>query len=173
MPFHPLNGPVAIGGSDIQSVKTEIKSQNDHQTLDKRRIDFLQLDYRISHSCYVKANTGKLFILVNPSRVISGGSVPYCYFKAPVGHPDRAGRRLLGACSFFRSDVHRGDSDDTTPLHAACYEGHIEIARLLLDSGATADLDRENDDGDTPMSAATNEGHSAIVDLLETYASGS
>ena len=102
MPFHPLNGPVAIGGSDIQSVKTEIKSQNDHQTLDKRRIDFLQLDYRISHSCYVKANTGKLFILVNPSRVISGGSVPYCYFKAPVGHPDRAGRRLLGACSFLR-----------------------------------------------------------------------
>ena len=28
----------------------------------------------------------------------------YCYFEAPVGHPDRAGRRLLGACSFlFRS----------------------------------------------------------------------
>ena len=26
---------------------------------------------------------------------------PYCYFEAPVGHPDRAGRRPLGACSFF------------------------------------------------------------------------
>ena len=29
----------------------------------------------------------------------------YCYFEAPVGHPDRAGRRLLGACSFFRSSL--------------------------------------------------------------------
>ena len=27
--------------------------------------------------------------------------IPCCYFEAPVGHPDRAGRRLLGACSFF------------------------------------------------------------------------
>ena len=35
------------------------------------------------------------------------------------------------------------------PIYAACYEGHIEIARLLLDSGAAADLDRENGDGDT------------------------
>ena len=173
MPFHPLNGPVAIGGSDIQSVKTEIKSQNDHQTLDKRRIDFLQLDYRISHSCYVKANTGKLFILVNPSRVISGGSVPYCYFKAPVGHPDRAGRRLLGACSFFRSDVHRGDSDDTTPLLQASCEGHIEIVQLLLDSGAVSDLARADDDGEPPIDCAKSQGHTAVVDLLEKYVADS
>ena len=32
-------------------------------------------------------------------------SLSYCYFEAPVGHPDRAGRRLLGACSFFRSSL--------------------------------------------------------------------
>ena len=27
--------------------------------------------------------------------------IAYCYFEAPVGYPDRAGRRLSGACSFF------------------------------------------------------------------------
>jgi len=85
VPFHPLNGPVAIGGSDIQSVKTEIKSQNDHQTLDKRRIDFLQLDYRISHSCYVKANTGKLFILVIPRELYPAGRYLIAISKLRLG----------------------------------------------------------------------------------------
>ena len=32
-------------------------------------------------------------------------SLSYCYFEAPVGYPDRAGRRLLGACSFIRSSL--------------------------------------------------------------------
>ena len=55
----------------------------------------------------------------------------------------------------------------------ACAYGHIEIAKLLLDSGAASDLDRADNDGDTPMSCANEEGHTAIVDLLEKYASDS
>jgi hypothetical protein len=33
-------------------------------------------------------------------RLVVGDKLPR-EIEAPVGHPDRAGRRLLGACSFF------------------------------------------------------------------------
>ena len=67
MPFHPLNGPVAIGGSDIQFCqwKRRLKAS------DKRRIDFLQLDYRISHSCYV-------MLISDFSDIWISG---FCYFR--------------------------------------------------------------------------------------------
>ena len=40
-----------------------------------------------------------------PGSVLRGSISNYisCYFEAPVGHPDWAGRKLLGACAFFRS----------------------------------------------------------------------
>ena len=48
----------------------------------------------------------------------------------------------------------------------ACYKGHIEVCRLLLNNGATADLDREDSDG-TPKANAESQGHAAVVALLE------
>ena len=39
---------------------------------------------RLSMGCVLPRETGHCI------------QVPYCYFEAPVGHPDRAGRRLLG-----------------------------------------------------------------------------
>ena len=59
------------------------------------------------------------------------------------------------------------DSRHTTPLNAACLEGHIEIVRLSLDNGA--DLNVADNAGDTPKANAESEGHAAIVDLLSQY----
>ena len=42
-----------------------------------------------------------LFIYLLVSYLLMIVSLSYCYFEAPVGYPDRAGRRLSGACSFF------------------------------------------------------------------------
>ena len=46
---------------------------------------------------------------------------------------------LLDAC---------GDEDQDTPLHAACINGHLEVAMALVDRGA--DVDAEDDNQRTP-----------------------
>ena len=61
------------------------------------------------------------------------------------------------------------DSRNTTPLNAACWEGHIAVVQLLLDNGAVADLNVADDDGDTPKANAEYGGHTAVVDLLSQY----
>ncbi|KAI0515082.1 ankyrin repeat-containing domain protein [Xylaria bambusicola] len=48
-------------------------------------------------------------------------------------------------------------------LYAACYRGHADIARLLIEHGAA--LDGEGSLG-TPLEAATHLGHTTVVGLL-------
>ena len=57
--------------------------------------------------------------------------------------------------------------DGTTPLYAACAEGHAECVWLLLEAGAAVDLARP--DGTTPMFAACDEGHIECAQLLSSY----
>ena len=52
-----------------------------------------------------------------------------------------------------------------TPLHKACYGGHLEIVTLLLDRGSTA-IDRESARGETPLFISCREGHLEIARLL-------
>ena len=54
----------------------------------------------------------------------------------------------------------RGDS----LLMLACYHGHVETARVLLDHGADPEL--LNDAGQTPLAGAAFKGDSAVVALL-------
>ena len=49
-------------------------------------------------------------------------------------------------------------------LMSASFEGHVEIARLLL--AAKAHVDRTNHHGYTPLIVAAMQGHAAIVDVL-------
>lgn len=53
-----------------------------------------------------------------------------------------------------------------TALHRAAYEGHTEIARTLIASGAA--VDDRNDAENTPMHWAAENGHiAAVTTLLE------
>ena len=52
-----------------------------------------------------------------------------------------------------------------TPLHKACYGGHLEIVTLLLDRGSTA-IDRESGRGETPLFISCRKGHLEIARLL-------
>lgn len=51
-----------------------------------------------------------------------------------------------------------------TPLHKASLQGHLEVARTLLDQGAKIDCTDAEDD--TPMTLASFRGHTDIVRLL-------
>ena len=51
------------------------------------------------------------------------------------------------------------------PFHAACREGYIEIAKLLIDS--VDDMNQVDGDGLTPFSTACEGGHIDVVKLLK------
>ena len=42
--------------------------------------------------------------------------------------------------------------DEITPLHIACFQGHLKIAELLIKNGAK--LDAKDKEGDTPLANA-------------------
>ena len=58
----------------------------------------------------------------------------------------------------------KDDKDRSTPLHDAAYNGHVEIANLLLQNGA--ELNARRDNGDTPLHDAADKGHVEITRLL-------
>jgi ankyrin repeat protein len=62
------------------------------------------------------------------------------------------------------NDANAVDSSGLTPLHYACREGHVLIATLLLDAGASIDFASRS--GVTPLHRAAVAGHVDLVDLL-------
>jgi ankyrin repeat protein len=62
-------------------------------------------------------------------------------------------------------DVHSRDStDDTTPLHLASENGHVKVARFLLERGA--DVAAQNKDGGTPLHLASLYGEVEVAGML-------
>ncbi|KAF5597611.1 ankyrin repeat-containing protein [Fusarium subglutinans] len=59
----------------------------------------------------------------------------------------------------------QGGRFESSALHAACYRGHVEIARQLLECGA--DINLCDSDGCTALFWAEKLGRSDIVDLLQ------
>lgn len=51
-----------------------------------------------------------------------------------------------------------------TPLHAACAMGHLEVARVLIRAGVSAEITDNNTN--TPVHLAALQGHTAVLDLL-------
>ena len=60
------------------------------------------------------------------------------------------------------ADVHAQDKVDTTPLQLASCNGMAEIARVLLDAGATANSKGLN--GRSPLHEAVGGGHSPFIE---------
>lgn len=52
----------------------------------------------------------------------------------------------------------------STPLHLACWKGHLEVTCRLLDWGASAVL--VDDVGNTPLHEAAAAGHGDIMEKL-------
>lgn len=53
---------------------------------------------------------------------------------------------------------------NSTPLRAACFDGHLDIARLLVRNGA--DIEIANRHGHTCLMIACYKGHLEIVKFL-------
>ena len=66
------------------------------------------------------------------------------------------------------AEVDLAAEEGVTPLFAACFNGHVDAARLLLDKNAAVDR-TEKKYGMTPLCVAKKNGHSAIVALLEEH----
>eukprot|EP01065_Artemidia_motanka_P025861 TRINITY_DN30808_c0_g1_i1.p1 TRINITY_DN30808_c0_g1~~TRINITY_DN30808_c0_g1_i1.p1 ORF type:complete len:682 (+),score=218.68 TRINITY_DN30808_c0_g1_i1:65-2047(+) len=66
------------------------------------------------------------------------------------------------------ADIEKADSNGTTPLHNASFNGHLPIVKLLLDKGAAIDVRRtsataEADTQQTPLMWAICAGHYGVV----------
>ena len=61
--------------------------------------------------------------------------------------------------------VSRADSIGSQPLHWACDNGHLEVARWLHAEGAA--IDATTNYGETPLWLAQSGGHTAVVDWLQ------
>jgi ankyrin repeat protein len=56
------------------------------------------------------------------------------------------------------------NTDGSTPLHLACYNGHIDIVNILLKCNSSVNLC--NTDGSTPLHLACYNGNIDIVNIL-------
>ena len=65
------------------------------------------------------------------------------------------------------ADPNRGNDYGWTKLHQAGYSNDCDLARLMLDAGASTDLSARGDGG-TPLVAALFEGHREVAELLGT-----
>eukprot|EP00729_Bicosta_minor_P024073 gene24073-31626_t len=58
-----------------------------------------------------------------------------------------------------------GHPSGLTPLLAACFSGHVEVAAFLVDNGSDVNS-ATKESGRTPLYAAAQEGHRDIIRLL-------
>ena len=61
-------------------------------------------------------------------------------------------------------EIDAEDNDRGTPLHNACFSGHVDCVKLLL--AAHANLNRADDKGASPLHLAVLNGHLEVAQLL-------
>ncbi|WP_328876745.1 ankyrin repeat domain-containing protein [Streptomyces sp. NBC_00287] len=74
--------------------------------------------------------------------------------------------------ALLRKGAHpeRGSSEGTTPLYLAAVQGEAEVARLLLEAGASPATESSGVGSEgTPLCAASCWGHTATVRVLLTH----
>jgi len=79
-----------------------------------------------------------------------------------------AGRGDTKAVRYFMNrgiDVHTKDSFDRTPLHKAAFGGHVNVSKLLVNTGR-ARLNVRSKDGKTPLHRAVEKRHLPMAQYL-------
>ena len=77
---------------------------------------------------------------------------------------------LVRACiSFNDDDINKPDDRGITPLHTACIFAHVDVVKLLLDSGAQLSLYREDKANWVPICYAICEKRFDTFKLLLSY----
>ena len=84
--------------------------------------------------------------------------------KACVENNKALLKRILFLKSFCRVDLNAVSELGDTPLYISSREGHVELARLLIEKGA--DPNAVSELGDTPLRIASKKGHAALIALL-------
>jgi hypothetical protein len=84
------------------------------------------------------------------------------YYAASFGLTDLTKSLLTSKCINIEAP---GGRHKSSALHVACYRGHVDIARHLLECGA--DVNAADGDGVTPLFWAEKMGRSEIIDLLQ------
>ena len=81
--------------------------------------------------------------------------------------PDEAW--LVRACIAFNDDINALDEEGCTPLHMACQCSHVDVVKLLLESGAQPSLYHKAGRNNIPISNAIFKRRVDIVKLLLSY----
>jgi hemoglobin len=99
----------------------------------------------------------------DPDILDRGGHTPL--YRAANECASAAGPEIVRALVRAGADVNaRGGVTRATPLHMAARRGYLEIARALLDSGAS--IDARDSKGDTPLQRAVNCRRDSVSQLL-------
>jgi ankyrin repeat protein len=96
------------------------------------------------------------------AEIVLLGREPDFYEACALGRRDRAAR-LLEADPKLAASY---SPDGFTPLGLAVFFGHLEIARLLVDSGADVNRPSRNAIRVAPLHSAIASGNVALLDLL-------
>ena len=77
---------------------------------------------------------------------------------------------IARACIAFNDDdVNAPDEYGSTPLHLACMHSHVDMVKLLVESGAQPSLYHKDNGRDIPMEHAIHDGRVDMVKLLLSY----
>jgi len=109
---------------------------------------------------------------VDTGRILDLGSINA--LTEPPSRPEATALYYAALCGFsglvnylistHAEDVNAQCGSHGTPLHAASYEGHLDVVRLFLDHGA--DVNTKNAHKGTPLCSAYAGGHVEIMQLL-------
>jgi ankyrin repeat protein len=134
------------------------------------------LDHGVPQSLVTSISIGDLdrarrLLAIHPNAIHERGPHDFApmFYPAIAGGSVEAAELLLDA----GCDVDQ-ESQGTTGLHWAAAQGHLDLARLLVERGATIDaigynVDRE---GRTPLQSAQASGRDAMVRLLRDLGAG-
>ena len=161
---------IAPSESDTPNNFEKLFSRNVPHILEKI---FLTLDYESYISCQLEVSndwrrllTSRRYItkakLVFQSRILLDERMFVAYVK--MNRKDLVRRLLSSGMVDVDSNKNINAEDDEAPLHAAVWSGHIEIAQILVQSGANLNL--LDDSGLTPLCTAAFHKRVDIARLL-------